>query len=121
MTAGIITTEIVTSSGNVLSHGDTHSESPIVLSSRDDTTNYTVGLIPADVMTFDLLPILGTGTYSRISPGFTSQGAEVFSYAIRPTGIGDTITTAELANKDAINTQAVQNLTNNIAASVTNT
>jgi hypothetical protein len=80
-----------------------------------------VGLFPADVMTFDLLPILGTGIYSQISSGFTSQGAEILSYALGPGGTGGKITTAELINMDAINLQAAQNLTNNIATSLTNT
>ena len=121
VTAGIVTTEIVTSSNSVLSHGDPISLSPIVLSSGNDTINYTVGLFPADVMTFDWLPILGTGSYSQTGQGFTSQGAEVFSYALHPAGIGDAIkTAAELANSDAISWQVVLNLTNNIATSLTN-
>jgi hypothetical protein len=62
-----------------------------------------VGLFPADVMTFNLLPILGTGIYSQISSGFTSQGAETLSYALGPGGTGGKITTAELINMDAIN------------------
>ena len=133
VTAGNVTTEIVASSSNVVSPGDGDSHSPMVLKSGTDTTEYTVDVYATDVLTFYLLPNLGTGNFSQApsdpsdlggtqaSRGFTSQGAEVVSYALVPAGLGSSFTPAELADEDATNFKAVQNLTNNIATSLTNT
>lgn len=133
VTAGNVTTEIVASSSNVVSPGDGDSHSPMVLKSGTDTTEYTVDVYATDVLTFYLLPNLGTGNFSQApsdpsdmggtqaSRGFTSQGAEVVSYALLPAGLGSSFTPAELADEDATNFKAVQNLTNNIATSLTNT
>lgn len=134
VTAGNVTTEIVASSSNVVSPGDGDSQSPMVLKSGTDTTEYTVDVYAADVLTYYLLPNLGTGNFSQspldassrggtqVSRGFTSQGAEVVSYALLPAGMGSTFNkNAELADEDATNFKAVQNLTNNLATSLTNT
>jgi hypothetical protein len=139
VTAGNATTEIVASSSNVVSpgdagtvEGDQNSPSPIVLSSKNDPTEYTVNWNAADVLTFYLLPNLGTGNFSQAplestpqgaqaSLGFTSEGAQALSYAVLPAGMGPVLTPAELADEDAANFEAVQNLTTNLATSLTNT
>jgi hypothetical protein len=104
----------------------------MVLKSGNDTTEYTLDVYAADVLTSYLLANLGTGNFSQApsdptaqggtpsSRGFTSQGAEVLSYALLPEGLGSDITLAELADEDATNFKAVQNLTNNLATSLTN-
>ncbi|KAE9366582.1 hypothetical protein N431DRAFT_548413 [Stipitochalara longipes BDJ] len=135
VTAGNVTTEIVASSSNVVSPGDMSLNSPssIVLGAKNDTTEYKVDSITANVLTFYLLDNLGTGNFSMsplLAPpqgaqylyGFSSEGVEALSYALLPTGLaGGKITPATLAGEDATNFEAVQNLTNNLATSITNT
>jgi hypothetical protein len=136
VTNGTVTTEIVASSSNIVSPGDPdadlNSPSPILLGLKDDTTEYKVDWNAANVMTFYLLPNLGTGNYSQspssdpsqgtqASRGFSTEGAEILGYALLPNGLGPLVTQATLADEDANNFEAVQNLTNNLATSLTNT
>jgi hypothetical protein len=139
MTAGNARTELIASSSNVVSagdadtsEGDPNPESPIVLGTKNDPTEYTVDWNAADVLTFYLLDNLGTGNFSQapsedtppgaqVSLGFTTEGAQVISYAVLPAGMGPVLTPEGLADEDAANFEAIQNLTTNLATSLTNT
>jgi hypothetical protein len=134
VTAGNASTQIVSSSRNVLSPGKIYAgfpDLPIVLSSGNDATTYTVEPVSALAMTLFLLQNLGSGSFS-MSSAYTSEGAGALVNAIghgvagNPvftdpvTGLILNISREELPGVDAQGMEAVRNLTNNIATSLTN-
>lgn len=74
VTIGNVTTEILASSSNVVSPGDGDSHSPMVLKSGNDATEYTVDVYAADVLTYYLLPNIGTRNFSQAPSDPSAQG-----------------------------------------------
>jgi hypothetical protein len=127
VTAGKASTQIVSSSRNVLSSGKILDGYPIVLSSGNDATNYTVDPESALAMTLYLVQNLGSGNFS-VYGVYTSEGVGALANAINLgiastnplTGVTLNIPRKELLGADAYGMEAIQNITNSNATSLTN-